>query len=114
MTEENKPDPVAKEKAALYRSLNQLLSLGVLVAVLWGVFWYDFKTCAACEGIGKFIVSCRWCDGDGKVSLWKSFRQARPRSTSSSSTTSPVAVKCPVHSPKYKPTCLDCKKANRP
>ena len=56
-------------------SFHALLSLGALLFVLWIVCWWPCKVCPSCEGIGKFIVACRNCDGEGKVSLFKWFRQ---------------------------------------
>jgi hypothetical protein len=96
MPEEN-VDPVSREKAKLFRNLNQLLALAVLALVLWGVFGYDFKTCRACSGIGRLIVACSWCDGDGKVSFWKAWRQAPTgaSSTAPASTTSEPWSTCP-------------------
>lgn len=108
MAEENAPDPVAREKAKLFRNLNQLLTLGVLIALAWGILGYDFKTCASCDGIGKFIVACTWCDGDGKVSLWKAWRQAPRQSASAAPAAAPEKdwKKCPHALPKW--SCKTC------
>lgn len=43
----------------------------VLLLLLTLAFWVDSKVCPSCEGIGRFIVACRYCDGDGKVSFGK-------------------------------------------
>lgn len=77
--------PLEKEKLRLFRKLGTLISLVVLAAIIWGVFGYGFKTCDVCSGIGKFIVSCRWCDGDGKVSFWKVILQSYASTRSGSS-----------------------------
>lgn len=102
------------------RSFNATVLLLLLIAVLWSVFGYDFKTCRGCAGIGTFIVSCGWCGGDGKVSLWKSMAQReRPIATPAaeireSAPAIPRGSTCPKHVdftgvvPKV---CDDCQRA---
>lgn len=54
--------------AAAIRSLTSVLVLGGLVAF---AFLVPLQTCPNCNGIGKFIINCHSCDGQGKQTIWQ-------------------------------------------
>lgn len=70
-----------KAKANLYRSINGLISLAALLAIIWGVFLWRCRPCPSCSeyGIVKIILNCSYCENDGKVSIGKAiFFHKRP------------------------------------
>ncbi|HYF22617.1 MAG TPA: hypothetical protein VD929_04380 [Caulobacteraceae bacterium] len=130
MTDEKKPDAVSAAKIAVLGTVNSILILGALAAIAYGVCGYDYKVCRGCEGIGKFIVSCTACDGDGKVSLWDAYLQgeSRPRQIPIPNPPAPppqepkvtITKKCFLHEKapdqmKFPPPelCPDCKRASQ-
>ncbi len=79
-------EAIARQKVYFWRNVNAVICLAVVAALVWVVFVWEARSCRACNGNGSITISkerffglkkdvnlmvCGYCDGDGKVSLWK-------------------------------------------